>query len=515
MSYLFLVLGMMGSMEGDLVVVDRDIRELSGEAVLEEVQVLHISNEWFLAVGDPLYFQGSCQVIDQGPVELDDYSLVHLRVPGDMESASAVGEVIFCSGRAAIVKHEGNLPGITAYPGVHLVQPLRVYSERALEPFRSIALSDPDVTAIVDAVDQDSLIAVIQQLENYETRLCITDSFYNACQWSHDKLESYGLDAEVEEFQFTFYGTTYTSWNVVAEKPGVLEPDVYVIICGHLDSITMQSPFETAPGADDNGSGSAAVIEAARVMADFNFRYTVRYICFGAEELGLHGSEYYAEQAVASGDSIIAVMNLDMILYGPDPYRQLFVPYNDISEELAMNMWDISETYVPELELNVAYSPGTTYSDHASFWAVGYPALLGIEEGVDQNPYYHQETDLLANYMEYFPFGTECAKAAVATVSVYADPLTEGMEGGQTPASLIESYGPVPAASSITVTLVPCGAEVHLALYDIAGREVSSMTASPGTDQAVIDTGSLPSGVYGLRVASASASESRMVVLAR
>lgn len=515
MSYLFLALSLFGQMDGDLLVVHMDIRELAGQPVLEGLQVLHISNDWFLAVGDPEGLQESCQVIDSGPVDLEDYSLVHLRIPDDAESASAVGDVIFCSGRTAVVRHGGRMPDIPVFPGVHMVQPLRVYSERALEPFRSIDLSDPDVTAIVGAVDQDSLLAVIQRLEDYETRLCVTDSFYNACQWSRDKLESYGLDAEVEEFQFTFYGTTYTSWNVVAEKPGLLEPEVYVIICGHLDSITMQNPFETAPGADDNGSGAAAVIEAARVTADYNFRYTLRYICFGAEELGLHGSEYYAGQAAAGGDSIIAVMNLDMILYGPDPYRRLFVPYNGISEELAMNMLDISTTYVPELELNVVYSPGTTYSDHASFWAQGYPALLGIEEGVDQNPYYHQETDLLANYMEYFPFGTECAKAAIATVAVYADPLPEGVEQGGTERPLIVSVGPVPAASAVTVILSPCASDVHLALYDMSGREVSSMAAGPDAGRAVLNTGSLPPGVYSLRVSSGDAAESRLVVLAR
>jgi hypothetical protein len=163
----------------------------------------------------------------------------------------------------------------------------------------------------------------------------------------------------------------------------------------------------------------------------------------------------------------------------------------------------------------VVYSPGTTYSDHASFWAQGYPALLGIEEGVDQNPFYHQETDLLANYMEYFPFGTECAKAAIATVSVYADPIPEGIEGGETTPSLITSVGPVPAMAGITVMLAPCGSAIELVLYDIAGREVSSVIVGPESDQAVIDTGSMPSGVYSLRACSGNISEARMVVLTR
>jgi hypothetical protein len=515
MGTVMLVLCILGQSSPDLLIVERDIRHLEDPEVLQEFEVIYVSTDWFLALGEGESLEGGFTVIQEGPLELEDYSLVHLREEGDVESAGAVGTVLFCRGQVALVRNRNDIEGFPVYPGVHFVQPLRVYSPRALEPFRPVPLSDPDITSIVDAVDQDSLLAVIQRLEDFETRLCITDSFYNASLWTRDKLQSYGFDAQVEDFEFVFYGNTYTSYNVVAEKPGIIQPDIYVIICGHLDSITMQNPMETAPGADDNGSGSAAVIEAARILSDYNFRHTLRFICFGAEELGLHGSEYYAQQAAANGDSIIAVMNLDMILYGPEEYRKLFVPYNSVSEELAMNMWEISSTYVPELELDVVYSPGTTYSDHASFWAQGYPALLGIEEGVDQNPYYHQESDLLANYMQYFPFGTECAKAAIATVAVYADPLPEGIEGGGTPISLIASVGPLPATSGLTVMLTQSNSEIDLSLYDIAGREVSRISAGPGSDKAVMNTGDLPSGVYSLMVRSGVLSESRTVVVVR
>lgn len=506
---------LLGTGGQDLIVVEQDIRELADTSVLEEMSIVHISTDWFLALGDGNTLEADFLVVDTGPVQLSDYSLVHLRTPEDSESAEAVGDVLLCRDRVALVKHGGAPSAPAAYPGVHLVQPLRVYSERALEPFRPVTLSDPDITSIVDAVDQDSLIAVIQKLEDFETRLCVTDSFYSSCEWTSEKLQSYGLTTEIEDFEFVFYGETYTSYNVVAEKTGVIEPDVTVIICGHLDSITMQNPWETAPGADDNGSGSAAVVEAARVMSDHNFRYTIKFICFGAEELGLHGSEYYASQAAAVGDSIIAVMNLDMILYGPEPYRQLFVPYNTISEDLAMNMQEISGTYVPELDLNVVYSPGTTYSDHASFWAQGYPALLGIEQGVDENPYYHQETDLLANYMEYFPFGTECARAAIATVAVYADPIPLGMEGNDAPEPLISSIGPIPAASVLNVGLSVTGHPVNLRVYDITGREVVHQTLEAGAGQATVDLNPLPPGIYGLRAASGLISSSRMIVVSR
>lgn len=163
----------------------------------------------------------------------------------------------------------------------------------------------------------------------------------------------------------------------------------------------------------------------------------------------------------------------------------------------------------------MVYSPGITYSDHASFWAQGYPALLGIEQGVDENPYYHQETDLLANYMEYFPFGTECAKAAIATVAVYADPLPLGIEENDATETLISSVGPVPAASVVNVGLGVTGHPVSLSIYDITGREVVRLTLEAGSGQAALDLNSLPPGIYGLRAASGPVSSSRMIVVSR
>lgn len=514
MSLILISLCLLGTTGGDLLVVDHDIRELNDPSVLEQLDVVYISTDWFLATCELELTELSNQVVAEGPVQLEDYRLVHLREENDAGSAGAVGEVLLCRGNVALVRVESENAGLTAYPGVHLVQPLRVYSKRAVEPFQDLDLDDPDITSIVEAVDQDSLISYIQRLEDFETRLCVADSFYSACEWVDGKFASYGLSSEIESFDFVFYGTPYTSWNVAAEITGSVEPDVVVIICGHLDSITMNDPWTTAPGADDNGSGSAAVIEAARIMSEYDFRYTVRFLCFGAEELGLIGSEHYAEQAAAAGDSIIAVMNLDMILYAPAGYRSLFVPYNDISQELAMNMDTISAEYVPQLDVDVQYSPGTTYSDHASFWAQGYPALLGIETGVNENPYYHQEDDLLANYMEYFPFGTECAQAAIATVAVYADPVPYGIHGEETSEPLIESMGPVPCSSSLVMRFGPGMTAGKVSIFDISGREVAEESIAEGTEQVQLDVSNLPPGIYGVRIVSGGLAESRVVVIA-
>jgi hypothetical protein len=509
---------LMAGSGGDLLLVDRDVRELGGDDLLEELQIVYVSTDWFLAIGDgDLAVEPFIETVVRGPVSPEDFVLVHLGEAGDVESAGAVGEVLLCRGKVALVKPDSGAVGLSAFPGVHLVQPLRVYSGSSLEPFRPGRLDDPVIAGIVASVDEDSLRADIQTLEDFVTRLCVTPQYYAACEWVRDRLISYGISAEVVEFEFTFYGTSYTSYNVVAQKPGLIEPDLNVIICGHLDSITYGNPFEVAPGADDNGSGSATVVEAARILSRYNFGRTIRFVCFGAEELGLIGSEIYAEQAAANGDSIICVMNLDMILFAPDSLRALYVPYNSQSTYLAFDMDSLAALYVPGLDVEVEYAPGVTYSDHASFWQFGYPALLGIEAAVDENPFYHQETDLLENYEEYFPFGTECARAAVALVAVYADPLPEGIEGGSTGSGFgISGVAPVPAASVITVILSGVYDSAEVALYDLTGRRVAGARAEAQGDAEVhLDIAALPCGVYAVRAFSGTTSDSRMVVVAR
>ena len=127
------------------------------------------------------------------------------------------------------------------------------------------------------------------------------------------------------------------------------------------------------PGADDNASGSAAVMEAARAMVPYQFQYTVVLCLWGAEEAGLVGSYYYASTAAAAGEQIIAVLNTDMILYGPSigpiGYDILKLNYNDNSLALAQYFSDVAEVYVPQLDLAFNYTTSGG-SDHCFILAV-------------------------------------------------------------------------------------------------------------------------------------------------
>ncbi len=150
----------------------------------------------------------------------------------------------------------------------------------------------------------------------------------------------------------------------------------------------------TAPGADDNGSGTAAVIEAARIFSQYSFPFTIVYALWDEEEQGLVGSAYYATQAANAGDSILGVINLDMIAYDGNNDGNADVHTSSIANTSSIKdkMLEVNLVYGINLDLDVV--PAQPYSDHQSFLNNGYGAILLIEDDNDFHPYYHTVNDI-------------------------------------------------------------------------------------------------------------------------
>jgi hypothetical protein len=475
---------------GDLMLFEADIRTVSAEPWMSEVAVVFQSVEYFIGVTDDPQVKGLDGVsqIAAGPVDLDAYRLVHLR-PGQELPAELPGTPVFERGTIALVRLFEPTCDPVMIEGVFFVQPLRVQVDRGeTPPVPAPGATDGYVEDIVASVSEANLAATIQHFQDYGTRFCLSPEYDQATAWVDEWFTQHWLPAE-QQF-FYFYGDSMN--NVVAEITGQLDPDRIYIICGHLDSIVW--PIAPAPGADDNGSGSAAVLEAARVLGPYNFNYTIRFVLFGAEEVGLVGSEVYASQAYGAGENIQGVVNLDMILYAPPGRDTLWIPYDDNSQALAEYARGVMLQYVPELGTEITYDPSATYSDHASFWQFGYPAILGIEHDVDFNPYYHQSTDLLENYLPFFPFGTNCTRGAIAVIASLAEPIGPSSSGGGgTPPPALRIW-PNPCAGILTIDLSsPTGSPVSV--YDLSGREMATSATTPGQSLELDLTG-LPGGLY-------------------
>jgi hypothetical protein len=505
-----------------LFLLDVDYRDVMDQQWVGQVDVYYISTDYMLASGPPSAVDGLrfASVLDPSFSRPAEYALLHLSSPGMLVQPGSIGTVLMERDGIVLVRLDEALPAFPQLDGVAHAQPLRtmVLDRPQSAPVMTRGGFDDYVADIVAAVSESGFQANIQQLQNYLSRYSSTDSYDTAALWVRDTIQGYGIDAELQYFSMG----SYNCENVVAEKPGVVDPSKIFIICGHLDDTSPQQ-YTNAPGADDNASGSAAVVEAARIMAGYDFKYTIRFLCFGGEEQGLVGSAYYAQQASGAGDDIVGVVNLDMILYGPVPDNVFYVPYNTASTGLALALDAITDTYVPALAVGLEYNPGLTASDHASFWNQGYQAVLGIEQEVWNNPYYHQTTDILANYMAYFPFGTNCARSAIATVAYLAEPV--GPTGIEEPhwnpvegSLAITGLWPNPASSSLSLSMViPGTGEVAVSILDISGRVVLSTEASgqSGALGTMLQLDGLSNGVYFVRASAAGLSDSRMFVVSR
>ncbi len=502
----------------DLIVVEGRIN--ADNPLISNLQIVFEDVDYFIAFSADGLLDGGVRttILDSGSISAADYVLVHLSSPEGLRYMHELGETVFHRDRIVIVKLSGPAPEYFIRDGVFFIQPLRVKQGGQVSelPFQHGQLDSPDdyVADIVSAVSEDTLKAVIQYLEDYGTRYSSTDNYDTACNWVESRFEYYGLEAG----QQTFPMSGYDCQNVIAELPGKTDSTKVYIICGHLDS-TSGSPYSAAPGADDNASGSAAVLEAARILTGYEFDYTIRFICFGGEEQGLYGSSYYADEASAAGEDILGVINLDMVLYAPPGNDVLWVPYDTQSHGLALAIEAICDTYVPALEVDIEYSPGSTYSDHSPFWNNGYAAILAIEQEVWRNPYYHQPTDLLANYIAYFPFGTNSIKGALASLAYLAGPIDPtGLESGETSLNglSITAAFPNPAQSTLAVDFAgPAAGSMEVSLFDITGRLVLSGSHEASVGCADLDVSQLPPGVYTLRISSGVSADTKNIVISR
>ncbi|MBN2132180.1 MAG: M28 family peptidase [Sedimentisphaerales bacterium] len=260
-------------------------------------------------------------------------------------------------------------------------------------------------------------------LGNEETRLYLVDQF-----------AALGLDVTLQGLYE----------NVVGELPGVRTPEIVYIVCGHFDTTSNGE----RPGGDDNASGTAGVLEAARVLSQYRFNSTLRFIGFNAEEDWMKGSNDYVDNVlVPNRENVAGVVNLDMILRPawdrvPDEPADLDISTGNTASCFAWvaAFMDASGVYAPSLVFDPA-SPQTAYGyagDQGPFISAGYPAFMAIENTAPEvwsglsNEYYHDAEDAsdgLANDptspsgVTYdYGFATDVVRATVATLAEAAEP---------------------------------------------------------------------------------------------
>jgi Zn-dependent M28 family amino/carboxypeptidase len=172
-----------------------------------------------------------------------------------------------------------------------------------------------------------------------------------------------------------------------------------------------------APGANDNASGVAAVIEAARILSQKPWNHTIKFIAFACEEYSLFGtgSDHYVRKAQEEGELIAGVINLDMIGYQKDP-DNLEIRVAGPQEYLSLMdaLVRTGKAYDIDLQINRQLEP--MRGDDAPFRAEGYPAIRVSE--MPGYKYYHTEDDTIDKLnMQSI---TQTTRLAIATLAELA-----------------------------------------------------------------------------------------------
>ncbi|UCG30780.1 MAG: M20/M25/M40 family metallo-hydrolase [candidate division WOR-3 bacterium] len=370
---------------------------------------------------------------------------------------------------------------------------------------------NPQIQEMVDSVSSDSVLQNVQRLQDFVTRHPTHDSCFAAAEWIYNKFDSYGLDSVYHD---TFSFMYVVPANIVGIKRGIVYPEsCYNVICGHFDSHTGTVHEDSAPGADDNASGVAAVLEAARILKDYQFEYDIRFIAFSAEELYLAGSGMYAWRANQEGDDIQAVFNYDMIGYVDSEPESLEVCGDTFCTPLISRFIACADTYTTLL---TSPREGVGVSDESSFSVYGYPAIGLIEDIPNNNPYLHTQADTIGAGFNSISFCTNVIKAAVAALASCSSPVGVSERSDLIAYSEIQiRISPNPFSSKANICIMS-GEDIMdntLRIYDISGRVVRSLmlhNADQGTPMYTDWNGrddagrQVPNGVYFLRIMTAN-----------
>jgi Zn-dependent M28 family amino/carboxypeptidase len=182
---------------------------------------------------------------------------------------------------------------------------------------------DAKLRAIVAPVSQAQLHHTIEMLVSFGTRHTLSSQtdpkrgIGAALNWTKGQFESFGLPTvkPCETFTGSRIPTPTAVCDMVAIQRGTTRPNDVVIITGHIDSRVsdVMNFTSDAPGANDDGSGTAAVIEAARVLSKHKFPGTIVYAALSGEEQGLYGAKVLANYAKAQGWNVVTDINNDII----------------------------------------------------------------------------------------------------------------------------------------------------------------------------------------------------------
>jgi len=370
------------------------------------------------------------------------------------------------------------------------------------------------ISDYLNELKQDSIAQSISYLQSFKTRFSLTQNRKQIAEWIAQKFNSYGYDAKLDSFKVIADAPYYEIWlyNVVADYLGVIWPDDILILGAHYDSKTQSNDTASAPGADNNASGVAAMLEIARVfkLKMLNPNRTIRFIAFTMSENPIiHpnticGSCEYAHMADSLNYNIKFMFECAEIAYNPPDTSYSYYLWQ-YSYWLKNFVKFVAHQFVPDLNISSNYR--NREKDSWYFYKHGFPSIT-LNEGIP-SPYYNTFGDTISNCnMEYC---LEMTKLTCA-VFLYAQDTVLGVDDYWV-SNELDVY-PNPTSGRITVK---CGNQcksLTLGIYDCFGRKCKEIILEPATST-TFDISNLAEGIYYCKTEGAAINYRSKLVLCK
>eukprot|EP01116_Phalansterium_solitarium_P008978 TRINITY_DN22953_c0_g1_i1.p1 TRINITY_DN22953_c0_g1~~TRINITY_DN22953_c0_g1_i1.p1 ORF type:complete len:456 (-),score=133.87 TRINITY_DN22953_c0_g1_i1:581-1768(-) len=280
-----------------------------------------------------------------------------------------------------------------------------VFVDRA-GPLNDVTIRKPKAEALkqtmVDSVNPSAHLEQVKVLSGAvgfpldgvvvytHTRYSYSTQNMQAARYIQQTFADLGLETMIQPFTVGGRETR----NIIGIKRGTGSPNDIVVVGAHYDS-TSQSPQSNAPGAVDDASGTAAVLQMAKIFSQYNTAKTIHFVLFSGEEQGLYGSKYYVSRIIPEDWYVSEALIMDMISYSNKHFGVVVEStksYMSLIELADFNFRNFSGN-----GLTVATSTYSFGSDHVSFQEAGIPAFLAIERDETEYPYYHRTGDTWEN----------------------------------------------------------------------------------------------------------------------
>ena len=396
----------------------------------KDLKIHYYCTNYVLATSDNLNFEGIVVLDEHAFSDVNSYAIVYCynnQRDAYVANISNSAKTLYAENNFLIMKivAEGFMPAKN--DGIVVVENTEARLPKLVD-YPEITKINPNIQLFCKQVKTKNLESDVLHLQNYKTRVYYKPQAYQAQNWLKGKFEALGLEVELQTVSTVGAWTKVdtSSSNVIAIQKGTVYPDKYIVCGCHYDSF-VQGNHDNCPGADDNATGVATVLEMARILSQYEFEYSIVYCCFAAEEVGLYGSKTYANYCKEQEMDIIGYFNIDMSGYlkpGNEMMISLIAPSS--ATPLTNYTKNINDVYF-QIPLVVRYDLEYGDSDHTSFNQNGFQGVWTFEDWENDSPFIHSTTDIIGpsysvNNPTQMNMFTQVNIACIATLAGFISP---------------------------------------------------------------------------------------------